>query len=66
MRLYSKSAKTENWAAVVLLSMARAFHVEDDHPLDLAAEAAVVQIPEESRPLGPWIVWQGGAATVCL
>jgi hypothetical protein len=33
--------------------MARAFRVEDGHPLDSTAEAAVVQIVEESRPLGP-------------
>ena len=50
--------KDGNSAAVVLLVWRGAFHVEDGHPLDLAAEAAVVQ---ESRPLGVW----KGAAAVC-
>jgi hypothetical protein len=49
--------KDENSAAVVLLAWRGPFHVEDGHPLDLAAEAAVVQ---ESRPSSG-----RGAAAVC-
>lgn len=48
--------------ADVLLSMARAFHIEDGHPLDTAAEAAVVQIARGEPFARAWIVWQGAAA----
>jgi hypothetical protein len=40
--------------------MARAFRVEDGHPLDSTAEAAVNQIVQPSARA--WIVWQGAAA----
>ena len=52
--------KDRNSAAVVLFSMARAFRVEDGHPLDSTAEAAVNQIVQPSARA--WIVWQGAAA----
>jgi GNAT superfamily N-acetyltransferase len=48
--------------ADVLLSMARAFHIEDGHPLDSDAEAAVVQIARGEPLARAWIVWQGAAA----
>jgi ribosomal protein S18 acetylase RimI-like enzyme len=48
--------------ADALLDLARAFHIEDGHPLDAMGEAAVVQIARGEPFARAWIMRHGAAA----